>query len=116
MINLHGRRFRVVSASGGSVVSSDTVLTLEQNGILVSGHYRGGDIVDGRLIGCQRGPLLHFRYVQGNDAGVIDSGVSDADIEQDAEGRVILTEHYRWITRDGTGTNIFAEIIGCENT
>ncbi|HEX3808912.1 MAG TPA: hypothetical protein VHW02_04360 [Rhizomicrobium sp.] len=85
-------------------------MTLTQNGSFVSGHYLGGSIAEGRLIGTWRGSQLHFRYVQGDNAGVIDSGVSDADVEVDAQGRVTLTEHYRWITRDGSGTNVFVEI------
>jgi len=112
MSTLQGRRFRVISASEGSVVSASTVLALEENGPFVCGHYSGGTVVKGYLIGIRRDAELHFRYVQGDLSGSIDAGASRAIVEETAEGRLRIIEHYEWATREGRGTNIFEEIAG----
>ena len=112
MSTLQGRRFRVISASEGSVVSASTILTIEEDGPFVCGRYSGGTVVHGYLIGVRRGAELHFRYVQGDLSGSIDAGVSRAIVEETAEGRLRIIEHYEWATREGRGTNIFEEIAG----
>jgi hypothetical protein len=109
-MSLGGRSFRVASTSAGSVVSSSTVLTLAETGPYVCGRYSGGSVVDGFLIGIRSGSKLQFRYLQGDQAGTIDYGVSEAEIEVGDSGKLRIVEHYRWLSRDGSGTNVFDEV------
>jgi hypothetical protein len=95
---------------GCGVVSAETAFTFEQTANVVSARYRGGEVVDGYLIGHLSGERLHFRYVQADKNGALDAGVSDCDLERLADGRLRLVEHFQWITREGRGTNVFEEI------
>jgi hypothetical protein len=107
--DLSGVRMRTTSAAEEGVVSSETELTFEQAGEVVSARYRGGAIIDGYLIGRLNGSDFHFRYVQADDRGRLDAGVSDGVFERLDDGRLRLTEAFQWITRPERGTNIFEE-------
>lgn len=107
--DLDGMRMTVSSSDAHSVVSASTILTFEQQGTVVSARYRGGEIVDGYLIGHLTGWTLHFRYVQADRSGRLDCGVSAGLLERLADGRLRLVEHYQWLTRPESGTNTFVE-------
>jgi hypothetical protein len=109
-LEFNGRRMRVMSTDATGVVSGDTILVFEQIGKVVSARYRGGSIVDGYLIGLCEADTLQFRYVQVDDQGNLDAGVSTGEIEWLADGRLRLIERFQWLTRVGQGTNIFEEI------
>lgn len=108
--HLDGVRMTVSESGAQSVVNASTVFTFEQAGNVVSARYRGGEIVDGYLIGRLEGWLLHFRYVQADRSGRLDSGVSEGVLDRLADGRLRLIEHYQWLTRPERGTNTFEEI------
>lgn len=110
--DLNGVRMTVSSAGAHSAVSAATILTFEQQGNVVSARYRGGEIVDGYLIGYVAGQSLHFRYVQADRNGRLDTGVSEGMLDRLADGRLRLVEHYQWLTRPERGTNTFEEIAG----
>ncbi len=112
LISLHGMRMNVISSAKGGVVSSETVFEFEQKQAVVSARYRGGQIIDGYLIGRIEGGILDFRYVQTDDQGNLDSGRSWAEFDRSEDGRLRLVEHFQWATRPGGGTNIFEEISG----
>lgn len=109
-LDLSGVQMTVASSDAHSVVTGSTVLTFEQQGNVVSARYRGGEIVDGYLIGHLDGWLLRFRYVQADLSGRLDAGVSEGVLDRLADGRLCLTEHYQWLTRPERGTNTFEEV------
>jgi len=109
--DLNGRRMRVMSTDTNGVVSSDTILVFEQTGNVVSARYRGGSIIDGYLIGVRESTSLRFRYVQVDERGNLDAGVSTGTIELLPDGRLRLIEQFQWLTRPEAGTNIFEEIL-----
>jgi hypothetical protein len=109
-LTLAGVRMTVSNSDAHSVVNTSTVLTFEQQGNVVSARYRGGEIVDGYLIGLLEGWSLHFRYVQADRSGRLDAGVSEGVLDRQADGRLRLVEHYQWLTRPERGTNTFEEI------
>lgn len=113
---LSGVRMTVSSSGAHSVVDASTVLTFEQQGNVVSARYRGGEIVDGYLIGHLQGWSLRFRYVQADRSGRLDAGVSEGVLDRLADGRLRLIEHYQWLTRPERGTNRFEEIRGGAGT
>jgi len=109
-LSLDGVRMKVSNSGVHSVVNTSTVLTFEQQGNVVSARYRGGEIVDGYLIGHLEGWSLLFRYVQAELSGRLGAGVSEGAIDRLPDGRLRLVEHYQWLTRPERGTNIFEEI------
>lgn len=93
-------------------MSGETILEFEQTSEVVSARYRGGTIVDGYLIGKldPAGTSLHFCYVQADVRGNVDAGSSTGTIDQMQDGRLRLTEEFKWFTRSGRGINVFEEI------
>lgn len=75
--NLDGVRMTVSNSGVHSVVNASTILTFEPQGNVVSARYRGGEIVDGYLIGRLEGWSLLFHYVQADLSGRLDAGVSE---------------------------------------
>ena len=110
VFSLDGVRMAGAATDSSGVVSGETIFTFEQTGDVVSARYRGGDIIDGYLIGQLSGANLHFRYVQADGSGALDAGVSNGELERLSDGRLRLVEHFQWITRQGSGTNVFEQI------
>ncbi len=110
MLNLDGKRLRVAKAAAQGVVSSETTATFAQRGELVEAHYSGGTIVVGRLLGRLTGQVLTFCYIQFDVDGHTDAGSSVGTIDALPDGRLRLTESFKWFTRPDGGTNVFEEI------
>jgi len=111
MICLDGMKMRVVSTGSKSEVDAETLLYFSQDGSLVSARYAGGRVGLGYLIGTMSDGQLHFRYVQVNLEGRIDSGSSICEFGFLADGRLTIHEHFRWDSRHGSGMNTFEEVV-----
>jgi hypothetical protein len=110
-INLNGKRMRVATTDPQGVVSKETILMFEQIGDVVSGHYRGGSIVTGYLVGrFDDTGNLRFCYAQTDVHGRLDAGTSTGRFERLDGGRLRLIEEFQWLTRSESGTNVFEEI------
>jgi hypothetical protein len=109
-ISLDGIRMRVVSTGEGGEVNTETLFEFTQDGSVVSAHYAGGKVRLGYLVGTISEEGLHFRYAQVDNTGRIDGGYSTCEIERTAEGRLQLAEHFKWDSREGSGTNLYEEI------
>lgn len=109
-ISLDGVRMCVVSMAEGGEVNTETLFEFAQDGSVVSAHYAGGKVRLGYLVGTMSAEGLRFRYAQVDNSGRLDGGYSTCEIEWTAEGRVQLTEHFKWDSREGSGTNIYEEI------
>ncbi len=108
---LHGVRMRAVSGSEVAAVSAETLFEFEQTGDLFSARYRGGEVVDGYLIGkAHSGGELEFRYVQADRRGRIDAGASTGTLNCLPDGRLQLVENFQWATRPEVGQNVFEEV------
>jgi hypothetical protein len=109
--SLDGVTMRTVSGDAAGVVASDTEFVFEQTGDVFSSRYRGGDVIDGYLIGrlCDDGSLA-FRYVQADSNGNLDAGQSTGFLTRLADGRLRLTENFQWATRPQSGQNVFEEV------
>jgi hypothetical protein len=106
---LHGKTFRVAATASRGVVSAATRLHLVEVGTRVLGRYAGGTIARGCLVGARRGATLSFRFVQHEADGHIHAGRSVCDLMAREDGHIVISEHFTWETRDGTGTNTFEE-------
>jgi hypothetical protein len=109
-ISLDGVRMHVISTAEGGEVNSETLFEFSQNGSLVSAKYSGGSVKLGYLVGWMASGQLRFRYAQVGSDGQIDGGLSTCDIKQTSEGRLQLIEHFEWVSREGSGINIFEEV------
>jgi hypothetical protein len=82
-INLDGRRLKVASTDPNGVVSAETILTLSHIADVVTGHYEGGAIIAGVLVGrVDTTGGLRFCYAQTDRDGRIDGGISAAVLDR----------------------------------
>jgi hypothetical protein len=110
MINLDKRTMFVSSTASTGIVSGDTRLHFTQRGERVFARYQGGAVTHGYLAGRCVGNTLRFRYVQREAGSAIHGGESVCEVQQLADGRLRVIEHFVWSTRPGAGTNIFDEL------
>ncbi len=109
-ISLQGIRMRVVSTAEEGEVNAETLFEFTQECPVVSARYAGGKVRLGYLVGSMTAEELHFRYAQVDNFGRLDGGHSACEIWRTATGKLRLTEHFTWDSREGSGTNIFEEI------
>jgi hypothetical protein len=108
-ISLDGIRMHVVSTAEGGEVNAETLFEFTQDGSLVSARYAGGRVRLGYLVGTMSEEGLRFRYAQVDHSGRLDGGYSTCEIGRTAEGRIRLAEHFKWDSREGSGTNLYEE-------
>jgi hypothetical protein len=101
---------RPIGRSATGVIDRATLFQFAEHDRVVTASYEGGRVRHGYLIGLRSANRLEFRYLQIDDAGVIDSGSSTCELTILPDGRVRLTEHFTWATRDGAGTNVIEEV------
>ncbi|HKN68484.1 MAG TPA: hypothetical protein VJW73_19505 [Gemmatimonadaceae bacterium] len=107
---LDGVRMHVTSTASAGVVNSETTFTFHQDGSRVWCRYTGGDVIDGFLLGSIAGDSLRFGYVQYDRDGRLDAGMSEGSLTMTTDGRIRMEEHFRWLTREGSGVNVFEEL------
>lgn len=105
--DLDGVVMRVSDTAKTGVIDSATRLRFSQKGARVLGRYGGGRVSRGYLVGTMRGAELHFRYTQMEASGEIHGGTSVCDVIRRPDGGWRMLEHFRWRTREGSGTNVF---------
>ncbi|HKU13595.1 MAG TPA: hypothetical protein VJQ52_04315 [Steroidobacteraceae bacterium] len=110
-MNLDGLVLSVSTTAAVGVVDSNTVLRLRQQGDRVFGRYSGGSISRGCLVGRIEGHRLSFRYAQVEGSSQIHGGSSVCEMLYKADGRARIVEHFTWRTREGSGTNVFDEVL-----
>jgi len=110
-MNLDGVWMSVSATDRQGVVSPETVLRFAQRGSRVLARYGGGSVRRGCLVGRLTGSTLTFRYAQTEASGDVHGGRSVCDVTRGPEGRISIVEHFAWDTRDGSGTNVFEEMI-----
>jgi hypothetical protein len=109
-ISLDGIKMHVASTADCGEVNSETLFEFTQNGTVVSAKYSGGKIKLGYLVGNMNSNKFDFRYTQVDEDGRLDGGYSTCEVSKMADGRIKILEHFKWESREGTGTNIFEEI------
>jgi hypothetical protein len=107
---LDGVKMYVTSTAEAGVVNAATIFEFHQTGSRVWCRYAGGDVSDGFLLGNLVGDTVRFAYVQSDRQGRLDSGMSDGDLGRTGDGRIQMRERFRWLTRDGSGMNVFEEL------
>jgi mannose-6-phosphate isomerase-like protein (cupin superfamily) len=109
--NLNGRKFRALSNSDNGEVSSETVFSYRQKGVIVWATYKGGDVLFGTLSGKIEGNKLFFTYQHQNTAGAFMTGQCRTEMER-VNGLIRLNEQWQWTSGDGSqGTSVLEEVI-----
>ena len=106
-LNLDGVVMRVSATANSGVIDSATRLRFVQRGARVLGRYGGGSVLRGYLVGTIEGARLRFRYTQREASGEIHGGASTCEVMRQSDGGLRILEHFRWRTREGSGTNVF---------
>jgi hypothetical protein len=106
---LDGVRLRPVARSSAGVIEPETAFDFSEREGRVVASYAGGAVKAGFLIGARRETRLTFRYVQVDQAGTVDGGSSTCELSVLPDGRLRITEHFQWASRQGEGTNIIEE-------
>jgi hypothetical protein len=101
----------VSATSERGVVSAETQIDFMQKGSRVLGRYDGGAVDRGYLVGHLSGAELVFRYVQREVSGEMHAGRSTCEVMLRGDGRLRIVEHFQWSTREGSGTNVFDELV-----
>lgn len=111
MVNLDGVTMYVSGTAEAGVVSAETRLRFIQKGPRVMARYSGGAVTRGCLIGrVSNDGTLAFRYAQHETSGEVHAGRSSCDVIRLDNGKLRILEHFRWRTKDGSGTNVFDEL------
>jgi hypothetical protein len=104
-------KMNVIQTASNGVVNELTIFTFSQNGSFVSASYSGGPIFKGYLVGTIHHNKLLFSYCQIQTDGKIDNGQSECEIAIGENGKIRLTENFKWHSKnDETGVNIFQEL------
>ena len=109
--DLDNVQMNVVQTAPNGVVNHETIFTFSQQDNQVQAAYYGGKVAKGFLIGVLEKEILNFSYCQLQTDGILDNGISKAQLSVTAEGKLRLTEHFEWKSRPGErGTNIFEQL------
>ena len=112
MINYNNKSFRPLSSLENSETSSDTIFVYKQKGNILTSTYRGGNIIEGHLIGLvDNDGSINMRYHQINESGELMTGICSSKPEIDSNGKIKLYESWEWTSGDKSkGTSILEEI------
>jgi len=110
-IMLNNVKMNVIQTAPNGIVNELTIFTFSQKENFVCAVYSGGQIFKGYLVGTINNHRLSFSYCQLQTDGKMDNGQSECDITTGEDGKIILTEHFKWSSKNNeTGINIFKEL------
>ena len=112
MINYNNKSFRPISSSENSETTSDTIFVYKQKGNILTSTYKGGNIIEGHLIGLvSNDGTINMRYHQINKNGELMTGICTSKPEIDSNGKIKLYESWEWTSGDKSkGTSILKEV------
>ncbi|MDN5200238.1 n-acetylglutamate synthase [Fulvivirgaceae bacterium BMA10] len=110
--NYDGKRFKAVNNSENGEVGNDTTFKYYQKENIMWGHYQGGKIKKGNLIGTvSNDGILKFSYQHVNQEDEVLTGQCISTPQISSSGKIQLHEHWQWTCRDHSkGTSIIEEI------
>ena len=111
-IDYNGRRFRMSHTSTGDTAAiNGTVFYYEQNGDIVTCHYYGGSVREGRMIGLvDEAGKLTIRFSHLYIDGRMVSGAGESIPEVLPDGRLKLHETFIFFDDGRSGQSIVEEI------
>ena len=111
-MNYNNRKFRVVKNSENGETSVETIFEYYQDGKVLTCEYKGGEIVEGHLIGLvDEIGNIDMRYHQVNTKGELMTGTCNSKPEILENGKIRLHETWEWTSGDKSkGTSVLEEI------
>lgn len=112
-IDYNNRQFRGKVNSDNGEVSSQTLFTYYQKGNRLWGEYSGGLIQTGHLQGrVLENGCLEFLYHHENTQGELMAGYCYSTPSITADGKIVLSESWRWFTGECTsGQSVIEEVL-----
>lgn len=111
-MNYNNKRFRAVQNSENGETSVDTIFHYKQNGNILTSAYKGGEIIEGHLIGLvDDNGIINMAYHQINQKGEIMTGTCVSTPEIGNNGKIRLIEKWQWTSGDKSeGQSVIEEI------
>lgn len=112
-MNYHNRVFRAKSNAANGEVNAQTRFHYLQKGNQLSGHYSGGEIVEGHLLGLVNADgSLDFYYHHINTLGKVMAGKCHSVPHYDDNGKLSFHEQWQWLTGDQScGQSVIEEVL-----
>ncbi len=105
------KRFRALENASG-LSSSETIFTYRQEGSLITGEYKGGEIEFGNIVGKFIPPTtveLLFQCKTKNNALL--SGKSEGVVQKNNNGKLTISFKWQWLSgAEGSGNSYHEEI------
>lgn len=111
-MNYNNKRFRPFQNTENGETSEDTIFEYKQDGQILTSKYRGGQIVEGHLIGLvDQNGTIEMRYHQVNNKGELMTGICHSTPEIMQNGKIRLHEDWQWTSGDKSrGKSILEEM------
>lgn len=112
LFDLNGRVFVPVHNTVGGTVSDTTRFTFKQSGQKISADYRGGDVVEGHILGTftdeDTAALIYHCRTSDDD---LKSGEALAHFSVNEAGKICIDMQWQWLNGDqASGTSHYEEI------
>lgn len=111
-MNYNNKTFKSITASENAEVTSKTLFIYKQVGNVLTANYKGGQIIEGHLIGLvANNGDLNMRYHQINTKGELMTGICHSKPEILQNGKIRLHETWQWTSGNlSKGTSVLEEI------
>lgn len=111
-MNYNNKKFKPISSSENSEVTSEVIFIYKQNGNILTSNYNGGDIIEGHLIGLvDSDGTINMHYHQINKKGDLITGVCVSKPEIMLNGKIRLHETWQWTSGNkGKGESVLEEV------
>lgn len=111
-MNYNNKKFRTVANSENGETTGETIFEYKQNGNILTSSYKGGNIVNGHLIGLvDKNGNIDMRYHQVNTKGELMTGICLSKPELTENKKLRLYEDWKWTSGDkSTGKSVLEEI------
>ncbi|WP_298512184.1 hypothetical protein [uncultured Kordia sp.] len=111
-MTLHHKKF-ITTENKNGLSSNETIFQYYQEGTIITGTYKGGEIKEGFVVGKQvaenRIELL-FQCI--TTSGDLKAGASKGIISKAADGKLLLNFDWHWLNGDlSGGTSSYIEFI-----
>ncbi|WP_033961338.1 hypothetical protein [Psychroserpens jangbogonensis] len=111
-MNYNNKKFRPVQNSENGETTEETIFEYKQTGNILTSKYKGGQIVEGHLMGLvDKNGNIEMRYHQVNGKGELMTGICHSKPELNENGKIRLYENWKWTSGDmSSGKSILEEL------
>ena len=112
MIDLHGKRFTLISNSAGNANPGETIFVFEQKGKALRATYEGGGVVLGAITGIvEEESSLFVLFQQVTTTGKLCGGEGRIEVGSGPDGKLRFVDDWRFtINGEGSGQAVWQEL------